>query len=457
MIKNKLFRFFIFLIVLVLLSVFLNSQFAFFKRTAPQILVSDTIYTNLKTPLIVRVKDNSSPIKNVKITLRKDNDNTSIVLADEKNIDKTDINLQITLPKLAYQEKTKFYILDIQANNSNLFNFLMPNTAKKQMVVVIDEVSPAVKILSSSYQIEKGGAASVVFQANDENLDKVFIQTNTGKIFKVQPFIKEGYYAALVAWNVKDENFNASIIAQDKAGNISKQALKYFLLNRNYRVSTINLTDTFLNGKIKTLSKQYDQNDSNFTHFENFKFVNETLRLANEELIYKITSQIDEEKIENFDLNLFLPLKNSQKVADFADHRFYSYNGQAVSSSYHMGIDLASTAKAPIISNNKAKVVFAEENGIYGLSAILYHGFGIYTLYSHCSSLNVSQGDKIEAQSVIAKTGVSGLALGDHLHFGVLIQGIETRPEQWQDRKWIENSITKVLDKGKKIILNEDK
>ncbi len=45
------------------------------------------------------------------------------------------------------------------------------------------------------------------------------------------------------------------------------------------------------------------------------------------------------------------------KVADFADHRYYSYNGQFVSDSYHMGLDLASVAQAPIISNNAGKVV----------------------------------------------------------------------------------------------------
>ncbi len=40
----------------------------------------------------------------------------------------------------------------------------------------------------------------------------------------------------------------------------------------------------------------------------------------------------------------------------------------------------------------------------------------------------------INKQSIIGKTGTSGLALGDHLHFGVLVQGVETRPEQWQDK-----------------------
>lgn len=62
----------------------------------------------------------------------------------------------------------------------------------------------------------------------------------------------------------------------------------------------------------------------------------------------------------------------------------------------------------------------------------------------------------INKQSIIGKTGTSGLALGDHLHFGVLVQGVETRPEQWQDKKWIENNIYNILNDGKKIILGKN-
>lgn len=454
--KSKVFLFFIFAIFVFVLA-FISFKLNIFERTTPQILVANTVYSNLKSPLTIRVKDDSSSIKNVKITLAKDSNDTKIVLADEKNINKTDISLKIALPKPAYQEKIKWYVLDIQTSNSNFVNFLSPNIAKKQVVVIVDELAPALKILSSSYQIEKGGAASVVFSANDTNLDRVYIQTNKGRIFKALPYLKDGYYAALIAWDAKDDDFGAFIVAQDKAGNVSKKAIKYALLNRKYLVSTINLTEKFLDGKIKELAYKYAPKDNNFTRFDNFKFVNETLRNANEDLIHKITSALPEEKLENFSINLFLPLKNGMKVADFGDHRLYSYENEIVSNSYHMGIDLASTKEAPIISSNKAKVVFAEENGIYGLNSILYHGFGVYTLYAHSSSLNVTKGEEVQQQSVLAKTGVSGLALGDHLHFGVLVQGVETRPEQWQDRKWIENNINKVLDEGKKIILGKNK
>ncbi|TKX31035.1 peptidoglycan metallopeptidase Pgp6 [Campylobacter aviculae] len=442
-----------FLIIVVLLAFFITKKEDIFKANSPQIIMPDIIYTNLKKPISVRIKDSKYPIKNVQIVLRKNSNDKGVVIADEKIQNLNDITLQVALPK--YKEKMKSFIMEISANNNDFWNFLSQNEAKKQIAVIVDEDSPKVNVLSNSYQIEQGGAAAVVFEVNDANLDKVYIETNKGKIFQVRPYIKEGYYTAIIAWDARDEEFRAYIVAKDKAGNISKERIRYYFLNRKYRVSNISLTDKFLDGKIENLAQEYAPKDNNFTRFEKFKFVNETLRNNNEILIHQITSEIPEVKLRNFNINLFLPLKNAMKVGDFADHRYYSYNGQFISDSYHMGIDLASVMQAPIISNNSGKVIFAEKNGIYGLNLIIYHGFGVYSLYGHCSSKSVDVGEKLAKQSVIARTGTSGLALGDHLHFGVLVQGVETRPEQWQDRKWIENNIYKVLDDGKKIILGQ--
>jgi murein DD-endopeptidase MepM/ murein hydrolase activator NlpD len=144
---------------------------------------------------------------------------------------------------------------------------------------------------------------------------------------------------------------------------------------------------------------------------------------------------------------------NGQKVADFGDHRIYSYKGKEnLSNAYHMGLDLASIHMGPIIASNGGKVVFARPNGIYGNLPIIDHGFGLYTLYGHCSELNVQEGDSVAAGQQIAKTGLSGYAMGDHLHFGILVQGIEVRPEEWMDSKWIADNITSVIDTAKVFI-----
>lgn len=439
------------MLILIAMAVFFASNLSIFERNSPQILVDDVLYTDLKTPIWVRIKDEESGMKNIKITLKKSANDPGTVLADGRVGMKKDLSLQINLPKAGFKEKIESYTMEIWAKDSSLWN--LGNESKKQVLIITDTTRPKVEVLSHSRQIEQGGAGSVVFEASDANLARVYIQTKKGKIFKATPYLKEGYYAALLAWDAKDEEFEAFIMAEDRAGNATKERIKYQALKRKYRISNIKLSDKFLDGKIESLAHQYAPQSSNLTRFEKFKFVNETLRDDNEKLIREITAQVPEEKIENFSIHLFLPLKNAMKVADFADHRYYSYEEEFISDSYHMGLDLASVAQAPIISNNAGRVVFAEENGIYGLNLILYHGFGLYSLYGHCSSKSVELGEMVSAGSVIARTGLSGLALGDHLHFGVLVQGVETRPEQWQDRKWLENNIYKILNEGRRAIL----
>jgi murein DD-endopeptidase MepM/ murein hydrolase activator NlpD len=64
----------------------------------------------------------------------------------------------------------------------------------------------------------------------------------------------------------------------------------------------------------------------------------------------------------------------------------------------------------------------------------------------------VTEGDDVRRNEVIAKTGKTGLALGDHLHFGVLVQGIEVRPVEWMDAHWIKDNITTVFDQARRMI-----
>lgn len=435
------------LIVLIFLFFILRSL-PVFERNTPLIDVDEILYSNLKNDLMLKFSDDKA-LKDVRVSLQVE-DKAELIF-EQKNINKKEFLAPVSLPKTIRNNANSIYTLVIEVRDNSWSNFFSGNVSKKALTLVVDTKAPKLRVLSNSYQVERGGAASVVFEANDEMIDELYIQVGD-KHFKALPYIKEGFYAALIAWDLKQKDFRAYIVAKDKAGNESKEYIPFYLRDRKYRESNIKLSDRFLDGKIQSLASEYAPKDSDFTRLENFKFVNETLRISNEEKIYKLSSVLSENELKDFQINLFLPLKNGAKVADFGDHRFYSYEGNFVSDSYHMGLDLASVKEAPIISNNSGKVVFAEENGIYGLNILLYHGFGLYSLYGHCSSSPLKAGEEVAVDEIIAKTGVSGLALGDHLHFGILVQGVEVRPEQFQDRNWIKNNITKVLDEGKKII-----
>ena len=420
-----------------------------FERDAPEISVENNEYWNPKKPLIVKIKDQSG-LLSYKVSLQSGSE--TFVLADEQfAMPQAEQLLKLKAPRRAFALKSDSVIVTIEATDASKWNFLAGNRAFVQKKFVVDSKRPSVGIVSNSYKISKGGSAIAIFKAEDSNLDKLYIETSFGKRFKPIPFYKEGYYISLLAWPVQESGFRASIIATDLAGNRTKTNIPLYLKDRRYRVSKIKLSDRFLNGKVFELAEEYGvEEDADL--ISKFKFVNEELRKKNEELIHNITSKVDDIQIDSFDINTFYPLRNGKKVASFGDHRIYFYNGAKVSESWHLGLDLANVKMGKIKVSNPGEIVFAEENGIYGNMPILAHGLGLYTLYGHCSSLNVKEGDHVSSGEHIANTGTSGYAMGDHLHFGVLVQGVEVRPEEWMDRQWIRLNVTDVIKDAKKII-----
>ncbi|TRZ78225.1 MAG: M23 family metallopeptidase, partial [Deltaproteobacteria bacterium] len=88
-------------------------------------------------------------------------------------------------------------------------------------------------------------------------------------------------------------------------------------------------------------------------------------------------------------------------------------------------------------------VAYAGYLGIYGNFVIIDHGFGFFTLYGHLNSIDVKKGKEVRKGDVMGHTGSSGLAGGDHLHFGMLVGGQFVNPQEWWDAHWIADNVTK--------------
>ncbi len=422
---------------------------AVFEREKPTITIDNSGFWNLRAPLAVKI-DDASGLISYKVTLQSGNE--QFVLAEEQfSAPQSTQTLELTTPKRAYALKNKEVTITVEARDASKWNFFAGNTASKTTTLQVDKKRPYLSTIASSYRIIKGGSAVVIFKAEDENMESFYVETNFGKRFIAQPFYKEGYYVTLIAWPVTEETFRATIIAKDSAGNVAKSSVPVIPYNKKYKISNISLSDNFLNGKVSELAYAYGAEDG-ADLIERFKFVNEEMRKRNEELIHTLTSKVSDTMVNNFPIKKMYPLKNGEVVAQFGDHRVYSYQGSQVSEAYHLGLDLASNAMSPILSQNPAVVTFAEENGIYGNMPVLYHGLGLYTIYGHCSAMMVKEGDSLRSNETVGKTGRSGYAMGDHLHFGVLVQGIEVRPQEWMDQDWIRKSITDPMREARKLI-----
>ena len=422
-----------------------------FERNKPVIILENNNgYWNLKSPLQLKIKDDSG-VKAYKVMIKSESGTTTLV-NEQLLIPKKSLTISIKPPRGAYTMKDKTISIIVQAKDVSKWNFFKGNKSVVACKFIIDKKRPQVNIIDNSYKISHGGSALVIFQAQDANLKSLYIESNDKKHFQVEPFYKKGYYIALLAWPVQSKNFRATIIATDKAGNITRSYVPLYLKDRQYKLSKIKLSDKFLKGKIANLAEDFEATQGVTNPLEQFKIINEKVREKDNALIHKYTSVVPKEMISSFKIHRMYPLTNGAVVAHFGDHRKYYYHGKFISEAYHLGIDLASYAMAPIKTQNGGKVVFAGFNGIYGNNPIISHGLGLYTIYGHCSSLDVTVGDEVAPNTVIAKTGKTGYAMGDHLHFGVLVQGIEVRPQEWMDRGWIKTNISDIIKRAKKII-----
>jgi len=442
--------------ILLLLALLAGAGYVYtapeFEREVPQIEGQDNVFWNRKDPLIIKLKDNIG-LKSYELIL---SDGTkSVIVGQGPFSDNTkEQTLSVKYPKgKVLDPKAKHFTLDVTVNDSSLWNMMQGNSAKKTLKINLDYKRPNVNILANSRMINQGGSALVVFQAEDENLDTLYVEANGNK-FRPQPYKEEGYYAALIAWPFTDDTFAAKIIATDLAKNQRVTEIPFYHKNPKYKKSKIKASDKFIDGKITDLASSDPDYASIDDKLEKLKAINETMRLKNEELIHTISKNVSDEILDSWKIKKFYPLKNGAKVGSYGDHRFYYYNTKdnVVSESYHVGYDLASTKMATIKTSNAGTVVFTAENGIYGNMAMIDHGLGLFSLYGHCSQVMVNDGEEVSAGQDIAKTGVSGLALGDHLHFGILVQGIEVRPVEWFDAKWIKKFISNVFKEADNII-----
>jgi murein DD-endopeptidase MepM/ murein hydrolase activator NlpD len=102
----------------------------------------------------------------------------------------------------------------------------------------------------------------------------------------------------------------------------------------------------------------------------------------------------------------------------------------------------------PVLAANDGIVMNASWLGIYGNCVVLDHGMGVQSLYGHLSSFDVKVGDKVTRGQTLGRSGATGLAGGDHLHFTMLVGGRMVNPVEWWDPHWVQDRVVRKLDEA---------
>lgn len=328
--------------------------------------------------------------------------------------------------------------LVVRAADSSWINFFHSRPPVLSQPVIVDTTPPSVEVLTSQHYMRLGGGDMVVYRTSKDvarsgvAVESYFFPGVPG-LFP-DPDVVAAMFA--VPYDLTAQA-RPKVVAEDKAGNQREADFHVAVKPRKFAERTMEIDDEFLKRKIPDLVALNDlpPNDDLVTAYLE---VNRTLRTRSEKAVREACSVSEPKLLWS---EVFLRQPNSAPLSNFADHRTYVHDGEVIDSQRHLGYDLASVHQDQVTAANDGKVVFADNLGIYGNAVILDHGLGIFTLYGHLSSIAVEPGRRVKRGDVLGRTGETGLAAGDHLHFSVMIDGVHVDPVEWWDPRWLENHI----------------
>src|SRR6185295_480434 len=412
-----------------------------FERDAPQITLTPDSDALGLAPLEIVVRDKGTGLKSLTATLAVGG--TEHRLAAEQYAQPVgEKKLTLAAAKIAGLKEGPA-LLRISARDGSLWRFFKGNETVVEKKLTIDVTPPTLELVADDRYINFGGTGAIVYKPS---ADTVRSGVKIGDYFfpgtKGQIKDRPEHFLVLFAhpYNVPAAA-RAALVATDQAGNTREMPLAYELKNVHYKKSTIALTERFLQTKVAPLLKDAEARQE--APKDVFVAVNTRLRKENEDRIAAITRKSTAPILWS---GAFAQLSNSKVEANFADQRTYTYNGAPIDTAYHVGYDLSVTKHYPVEAANNGRVAFTGDLGIYGNTVILDHGLGLFTLYSHLSSIDVKDGEAIRQKQILGRTGETGLAGGDHLHYGVYLHGVAVLPVEWWDAKWINDNIQPKLE-----------
>jgi len=321
----------------------------------------------------------------------------------------------------------------------------LTTTATKDVQVRLEP--PRLAVLSTHHYVNHGGSEMVVYRVTPDDVSsgvRVGDVEYPGFPIGNDPAVKAAFFALL--W---DQPLNAPIaaFARDEAGNEAKASFIDNVFEKPQKKSRIEIDDKFIDRVTPEILEHSPELNlpsppAPDKMLDVFLKENGALRQLNAIKIEDLARKTSPMRLWD---GPFVQLGNSKVEAAFADHRTYIYKGKEVDHQVHLGFDLAVTSRVPIVAANAGTVVNASWLGIYGNCVILDHGQGVQSLYGHLSSFDVNVGDKVMRGQTIGRSGMTGMAGGDHLHFTMLVNGRMVNPVEWWDAHWIQDRVMRKL------------
>ncbi len=333
-------------------------------------------------------------------------------------------------------------ILRIQAADFSWRNWWNGNRTLVEFPLTVDSKPPAITTLSRFHYVNQGGSGLLVYRLDEPCARHGVL---VGEHFYPghpksadEPLTMLAFFA--VAYDQAPDTAIRAL-AVDRAGNEARAGFSYRIRAKRFKKDVLNISDRFITQKMRPLLETAGEVPTDPK--EIFLAVNRDMRRQNGETLAALAERTTPAMTWE---GVFMRLPKAANRAQFADHRVYKYQGAIIDRQVHLGADLASLQQAPVPAANHGQVVFAGNVGIYGNTVVIEHGYGLFSLYSHLSNIQVNADQRVAKGDIIGRTGVTGLAVGDHLHFGMMVHDTLVNPIEWWDAKWIRDNITTKLN-----------
>ena len=320
-------------------------------------------------------------------------------------------------------------------------NDLLRKTGRWEGEVTVVTEPPTIGVDSDQHYLYLGMADLATFNVSGAWTEAgVRVGDQTFRAWPA-PGGKPGFFSLFAfAWNMPP-NTVPLIYASNGAGNDVTGPIVFQFPKKEqpkYTVHDLQVSDGFMQKVIGEL----DPNGSG-DPVARFLKINNEMRRANNKALADLRFKTADRFLWS---QPFARQSHSQAESSFADVRNYIYQGKKIDQQVHLGYDLAVTQHVGVEASNDGRVVYAAPLGIYGNCIVVDHGYGLQTIYGHLSQINVHQGDMVKQGQIMGRSGQTGMAGGDHIHFAMQLDGIQIDPKEWWDRHWIQDHIAKRVD-----------
>jgi murein DD-endopeptidase MepM/ murein hydrolase activator NlpD len=406
-------------------------------------------YIGADQQVSLQVSDRKSGVRSIWAALAK-NGKEYVVFDEEfdqsgRKVNDTTLQIKIDPIKLGIEDGPA--VLRIVARDNSWRRWWHGNIAYIEKEIIIDTQPPEIHVISRLHYLNQGGSGLVVYRLTEPCPQSgVFVGNSFFPGYKGL-LRDEKIFLAFIALDVNQgPDTRIFISATDPAGNQAQARFHYSIRAKKFKKDTVNISDRFLQRKIPQFTIENPE-QSGRTTLDQFVWANRDLRIENYKKIAGIAAA--SRGVIHWKA-AFLRMPGSARKAGFGDQRTYRYTGQVVDRQVHRGIDLASVLRAPVPAANHGRVAYAGPLGIYGNTVLIDHGCGLLSNYSHLSRIDVQVNQMVSRGDIIGRTGSTGLAGGDHLHFGIAVQGTFVNPVEWWDAAWIKNNITAKIAEAEK-------